>query len=77
MSKNQQQADNSGYQTLKDCEGVAIDSGEPFRFACCDCGLVHNVVIVSQDNKPVGFAVKRDKQATVDRRKTMKPNLKE
>src|SRR3546814_5875262 len=56
------------YQTLKDFEGIELESGKPFRFACCDCGLVHDVVIVSADENPVGFAVKRNNPATADRR---------
>lgn len=59
------------YETLNDCEGVELESGKPFRFACCDCGLVHDVVIVSEDNSPVGFAVKRNDEATTARRKTV------
>jgi len=62
-----------GYQVLADCEGVELESGVPFRFACCDCGLVHDVVIVSHDDKPVGFAVKRNAQATADRRREARP----
>ena len=53
---------------LQDCEGIALQSNKPFNFACCDCGLVHRVVIVSEDGKPVGFAVKRDPAATEARR---------
>src|SRR3546814_16709222 len=56
------------YQTLKDFEGIELESGKPFRSACCDCGLVHDVVIVSAAENPVGFAVKRNNPATADRR---------
>lgn len=59
------------YQTLKDCEGVELESGKPFGFACCECGLVLDVVIVSADDKPVGFAVKRNAQATSERRQAL------
>jgi hypothetical protein len=59
------------YQVLTDCEGIELESGKPFRFACCDCGLVHDVVIVSADDSPVGFAVKRNDQATTDRRQSV------
>ena len=57
--------------TLTDGEGVELESNEPFRFACCDCGLVHDMVIVAQDGKPVGFAVKRAPEATEERRATL------
>ena len=46
-------------EQLIDCEGVALESEKPFAFSCCDCGLTHHMVIVSEDGKPVGFAVKR------------------
>lgn len=61
----------SRYKTLADAEGIELESGKPFRFACCDCGLVHDVVIVSQDGKPVGFAVRRNKRATGQRRRVI------
>lgn len=53
---------------LTDREGVELKSGEPFLFRCCDCSLVHRVVIVSQDGKPVGFAVQREPEITEERR---------
>jgi len=56
------------FHTLTDGEGVELESNEPFRFACCDCGLVHDMVIVSEDGKPVGFAIKRMPEATAERR---------
>jgi hypothetical protein len=61
----------SRYKVLKDCEGIELKSSEAFKFACCDCGLVHNIVVVSQDSKSVGFAVKRNKRATTFRRRNM------
>lgn len=56
--------DLSGCQVLTDGEGVTLESGKPFTFACCDCGLTHRVAIVSEDGRPVGFAVERDDAAT-------------
>ncbi|MFY2608945.1 hypothetical protein [Achromobacter ruhlandii] len=58
----------SEFHTLTDGEGVELESNVPFRFACCDCGLVHDMVIVSEDGKPVGFALKRVPDATDERR---------
>ena len=46
-------------EQLFDCEGITLESNKPFAFKCCDCGLTHHMVIVSEDCKPVGFAVKR------------------
>jgi hypothetical protein len=48
--------------------GTTVKSGSPFLLACCDCGLVHKVVLVSEDEKPVGVAMKRDNTATRKRR---------
>ena len=56
------------FHTLTDGEGVELESNVPFRFACCDCGLVHDMVIVSEDGRPVGFAIKRIQAATDERR---------
>lgn len=57
------------YKTLIDLEGIAVKSGHKFRFACCDCGLVHDMVFVSADGNDIGFAVKRNPRATTMRRK--------
>ncbi len=46
-------------EQLIDCEGITLESNKPFAFTCCDCGLKHHMVIVSEDGKPVGFAVKQ------------------
>jgi hypothetical protein len=48
-----------GFQQLTDCEGITLESNVPFAFKCCDCGLTHHMVVVSEDGKPIGFAVKR------------------
>lgn len=46
-------------EQLIDCEGITLESAKPFAFSCCDCGLTHHMSIVSEDGRPVGFAVKR------------------
>jgi hypothetical protein len=46
-------------EQLIDCEGITLESTKPFSFTCCDCGLTHHMIIVSEDGRPVGFAVKR------------------
>lgn len=56
------------YEQLHDNEGVTLESEKPFAFKCCDCGLVHRMVIVSEDGRPVGFAVQRDQKATAEAR---------
>jgi len=55
---------------LRDGEGVEIRSGEHFSFRCCDCSLVHSVVIVSQDGLPVGLALQRESELTYQARAT-------
>ena len=56
------------YVQRKDGEGFEVPSGEMYRIACCDCGLVHDFVFVSEDGKPVGIAAKRNNRATAQRR---------
>lgn len=58
----------SRYTQRLDGEGWEVKSGEAFKLACCDCGLVHQVAIVSEDGK-IGIAAKRDNRATGQRRK--------
>jgi hypothetical protein len=56
------------YTKLNDGEGFEVKSGEIFKLACCDCGLVHKVNIVSQ-GKRIGVAMARDKRATAAKRR--------
>lgn len=64
------------YHIMIDGEGIAIpkkkekgsNSWARMKFACCDCGLVHDLVIVNGRND-FGFCVKRNKRATAQRRK--------
>lgn len=57
------------YVQRLDGEGFTINSGELTRIACCDCGLVHDMVLVSEDGKPIGVAAKRNNRATAQRRR--------
>lgn len=57
------------YVQRVDGEAWTIRSGEVIRLACCGCGLVHDVVLVSEDGKPIGIAVKRNKRATAQKRR--------
>ena len=61
---------------LKDGEGIAFKAGEIFRLACCDCGLVHDMVLVIAEEEPdqVGLALRRNNRATAAmRRKNREP----
>lgn len=62
------------YTQRQDNEGFEIPNGEVYKLACCDCGLVHQIVIVAPKTKkgtPIGFAAKRDNQATAARRRKL------
>ena len=59
------------YVQRKDGESWAINSGEITRLACCDCGLVHDLVLVSNDEEPIGIAVRRNNRATAQRRRNI------
>lgn len=53
----------------KDGEGFVVNSGEVHRIECCDCGLVHDFVFVSEDGKPIGIAAARNARSTGQRRR--------
>lgn len=57
------------YAQRKDGEGFTVPSSEIHRIACCDCGLVHDFVFVSNDGQPIGIAAKRNARATAQRRR--------
>jgi hypothetical protein len=58
----------SRYTQRKDGEGWTVQPGQIFKIACCDCGLVHQVVFVVEGGE-VGIAAKRDARATGQRRR--------
>jgi hypothetical protein len=62
------------YQQRKDGEGFTVPSGKIYRLACCECGLVHDFVFISQDGKPIGVAAKRNPRATAQRRRKRRGN---
>jgi hypothetical protein len=58
------------YRVLVDGEGVSFRSKELFKLVCCDCGLVHDVVLVgSKHGRSIGLAMRRNKRATTARRR--------
>ena len=59
------------YTQRRDGEGFEVPSGEVYRIACCDCGLVHDFVFVSQDGMPIGVAARRNARATAARRRKL------
>ncbi len=66
------------YQKFYDYEGVLLDPGEDiFRFACCDCGLVHSMAVVPEDDGKIGVAFKRESRATAQLRRHEYGNLQQ
>ena len=53
-----------------DGEGFEVPLGEIYRLACCDCGLVHDVVWEYEDGK-LGMAAQRNEVETAKRRGAM------
>ena len=51
-----------------DDEPFEVKSGEMTRWACCDCGLVHDIAFVAQGKK-IGVAARRNNRATAARRR--------
>ena len=62
------------YIQRHDGEGFSVPSGEVYRIACCDCGLVHDFVFVSEDGKDIGIAARRNNRSTAQRRKSISPH---
>ena len=62
----------SKYTQRTDGEGFEIPNKTVYKLACCDCGLVHQIVIAAPKLKrgePIGFAAKRDNRATAQIRR--------
>lgn len=63
------------YVQRKDGEGFTIPNKTPYKLACCDCGLVHQIAIAApglRKGVKIGFAAKRDNRATAARRNRIK-----
>ena len=65
------------YDDVVDGVGFDVKSGEVIRLACCDCGLVHNIVFVSHDRKKIGVTMERNKRSTAQRRRWLTPTPSE
>ena len=59
----------SKYIQRYDNEGFTVKSGEIHKIACCDCGLIHDFVFVSEDGESIGIAARRNNRATAQRRR--------
>lgn len=62
----------SRYIKRENGEGWEIKNRIPFRIGCCDCGLVHNIVIVAPGKRKgsiLGIAAERNERATGQKRR--------
>lgn len=60
------------YKQRKDGEGFVVPLDEVYRLACCDCGLVHDIVLsYDKETGELGMATKRNNRATAQRRRNM------
>lgn len=46
--------------------------GETIKFACCDCGLTHNIAFALEDNGKIGMAWERNEKQTKQNRNSWK-----
>lgn len=61
------------YIQRKNGEGWEVKNRIPFRVSCCDCGLVHNMVIVAPKESRgsiLGIAAERNERATGQKRRS-------
>ena len=58
------------YPKLKDYEGFEVNpKEETIRFACCDCGLVHDMGLAIVGKKKVQIAFRRFNRGTAQLRR--------
>jgi len=63
----------SRYIQRHDGEGWEVKSKVPFQITCCDCGLVHTLVIVAgRKGAAIGIAAERNNRSTGQRRRQLK-----
>ena len=63
------------YEVLTDGDGWAVKNGKRFRMACCDCGLVHNMIVYTEHlrkGRLIGMATERNERSTGQKRRHMK-----
>lgn len=53
-----------------DDEPFTVESQVPTRWACCDCGLVHDIVFATKrKGQAIGVAARVNRRATAARRR--------
>ncbi len=61
------------FTQLYDGDAVELNpKGEVLFFACCDCGLVHKFSFAVEKNGNIGFALRRHKTFTKERRRELR-----
>lgn len=53
-------------------EGWTVKNRIPFRIGCCDCGLVHDIVVCVNSKRRgsvIGIAAQRNERATGQKRR--------
>ena len=61
------------YRQRIDGDGFTVPNGQVTRWACCDCGLVHDLAFVAVDGE-IGVAARRNRRATAARRRSLNAN---
>ena len=65
------------YKQLKNGDGFEIgESGGVINIACCDCGLVHNIIVATKKNGNINFTIMRDNRRTGQKRRHNKYDKK-
>ena len=55
-------------------QGFEVPLGKLYRIACCDCGLIHDVVWLYEKGR-LGMAARRNNRATAQRRRYLKEKV--
>jgi len=50
---------DDGFEQLIDGNPITMMSNEIFKFKCCDCSLIHKLVIACEEPQEIGFVVER------------------
>lgn len=52
---------SDGFKQLVDGEPITLVSNEMFKFKCCNCGLVHKMVIATEEKQEIAFVIEQEK----------------
>jgi len=64
------------YLRLDKIDVMEVKLDTIFRFACCDCGLVHNIAIAKEKNGRIGLAIERNNKSTAQFRRHLRNKTK-